>query len=204
MITCAIPTGRLGEQTLQLLFDSQVTKTRLDPKRKLIIIDELSGIRYIFVKPSDVITYVYSGNADIGIVGSDSIEEEKKQVYELLDLNIGRCDLVVAGKDMNILKQKEVLRVATKYTSMTKAYFESINQDIEIVDLKGSVELAPLIDVSDIIVDITETGTTLKENGLIIFKTIHHISARLITNKASYVLKNDILIDLKEKLKVKL
>jgi ATP phosphoribosyltransferase len=204
MITCAIPTGRLGEQTLQLLFDSQVTKTRLDPKRKLIIIDELSDIRYIFVKPSDVITYVYSGNADIGIVGSDSIEEEKKQVYELLDLNIGRCDLVVAGKDMNILKQKEVLRVATKYTSMTKAYFESINQDIEIVDLKGSVELAPLIDVSDIIVDITETGTTLKENGLIIFKTIQHISARLITNKASYVLKNDILIDLKEKLKVKL
>jgi ATP phosphoribosyltransferase len=202
MIICAIPTGRLGQQTLQLLFEKQVTQTLLDPKRKLILVDEFASITYIFVKPSDVITYVYSGNADIGIVGSDLIEEEKKPIYELLDIGIGACDLVVAGKDINILKQKEVLRVATKYVGMTKAYFESINQDIDIVDLKGSVELAPLMDVSDIIVDITETGTTLKENGLHIFKTIQHISARLITNKSSYVLKHDALIKIKEKLAV--
>lgn len=202
MITCAIPTGRLGEQTLDVLFQKQVTKTRLDPKRRLIIIDETTKIRYIFVKPSDVITYVYSGHADVGIVGSDLIEEEKKPIYELLDIGIGACDLVVAGNDFNILKQKKVLRVATKYSSTTKAYFESINVDTDIVDLKGSVELAPLIDVSDIIVDVTETGTTLKENGLQILQTIQHISAKLITNKASYVLKYDELMKIREKLAV--
>lgn len=191
MLTCAIPTGRLGKQVLSLLFEKGVTSTLIEPQRKLTYTDEEKKITYILVKPSDVITYVTSGYADIGIVGSDLIKEESQHMYELLDLRIGKCKMIVAGLESHLSKDKEVIKVATKFPNITKTYFESKKQAIEIVYLNGSVELAPLLKLSDIIVDITETGTTIKENGLHIIDTILDVSARLITNPASYVLKNN-------------
>jgi ATP phosphoribosyltransferase len=200
MITIAIPTGRLGKQVLSLLFEKNITSEHIEPQRKLTYIDAKRHITYILVKPSDVITYVTSGYADLGIVGSDLITEESQHMYELLDLKIGMCKMIVAGLDAYTYRHKEVLKVATKFPEITKAYFKSKKQDIDIVYLNGSVELAPLLKLSDVIVDITETGTTLHENGLHIFDTILDVSARLITNPSSYILKQDIIQSIKKTL----
>ena len=200
MMTCAIPTGRLGKQTLEMLFHQGVTKTLIEPGRQLQIEDQASYLTFLFVKPSDVITYVTSGLADIGIVGSDLIEETKADIYELLDLNIGKCQMIVAGLNEKAYVENDHLVVSTKFKNTAKSFFKTRHQTIEIKPLSGSVELAPLISLSDVIVDITETGTTLKENGLKILDTISQVSARLICNQASFYLNKKEMDTLKERL----
>jgi ATP phosphoribosyltransferase len=200
MMTCAIPTGRLGKQTLEMLFHQGVTKTLIEPGRQLQIEDQASYLTFLFVKPSDVITYVTSGLADIGIVGSDLIEETKADIYELLDLNIGKCQMIVAGLNEKAYVENDHLVVSTKFKNTAKSFFKTRHQTIEIKPLNGSVELAPLISLSDVIVDITETGTTLKENGLKILDTISQVSARLICNQASFYLNKKEIDTLKERL----
>ena len=200
MMTFAIPTGRLGKQTLELLFNQRVTTTLIEPGRQLQIEDQTSNLTFLFVKPSDVITYVTSGLADIGIVGSDLIEETKADIYELLDLNIGKCQMIVAGLNEKAYLENDHLVVSTKFKNTAKSFFKTRNQTVEIKHLNGSVELAPLIALSDVIVDITETGTTLKENGLKILDKISDVSARLICNQASFYLNKKAMNKLKERL----
>ena len=200
MMTFAIPTGRLGKQTLELLFNQRVTTTLIEPGRQLQIEDQTSNLTFLFVKPSDVITYVTSGLADIGIVGSDLIEETKADIYELLDLNIGKCQMIVAGLNEKVYLENDHLVVSTKFKNTAKSFFKTRNQTVEIKHLNGSVELAPLIALSDVIVDITETGTTLKENGLKILDKISDVSARLICNQASFYLNKKEMDTFKERL----
>jgi ATP phosphoribosyltransferase len=199
MITIAMPTGRLGEQVFNLLKEANLFSENIKINRQLMI--ETPKIRLLFVKPSDVITYVVSSRADLGIVGSDLILEEDPSVFDLLDLNIGICQMIVAGLKTQTLTKQETLKVASKYPNITKNYFKNRHQTIELTYLKGSVELAPLIDVSDVVVDITETGTTLKENGLVILDKIHPISSRLIANEASYFLETSAILEIKDSLK---
>ena len=165
--------------------------------RQLVFTSEENGISYFLVKPSDVSIYVEHGAADIGIVGKDILLEYEPDVYELLDLGIGKCRMCVAGMN-NFRDNPDVaLRVATKFVNIAKTYYKSINRDIEIIKLNGSIELAPILDLSDVIVDIVETGTTLKENNLEVLTEILPISARLISNKASYTFKTDKINEIK-------
>jgi ATP phosphoribosyltransferase len=199
MITLAIPTGRLGDQVLTLLKKAGLIEENLTVNRQLMI--ETATLRLLFVKPSDVITYVVSSQADLGIVGSDLILEDQPSIIELLDLKIGVCQMMVAGFNPSSKQSNtEGLRVASKYPNITRTYFQKKNQPIQLTYLKGSVELAPLIALSDVIVDITETGRTLKENGLTILDTIMPISARLIANEASYFLQTKSLLTIKDQL----
>jgi ATP phosphoribosyltransferase len=202
MMTCAIPTGRLGKQTLELLYQKRVTQTLIEPGRQLQITDPSFQLTFLFVKPSDVITYVTSGLADIGIVGSDLIEETKADIYELLDLNIGKCQMIVAGLNEKAYVENDHLVVSTKFKNTAKSFFKTRHQTVDIKPLNGSVELAPLIALSDVIVDITETGTTLKENGLLILDVISSVTARLICNQASFYLNKKEVETLKERLNV--
>jgi ATP phosphoribosyltransferase len=199
MMTLALPTGRLGDQVVSLLKKAKLLDEDLVINRQLLI--QTNGLRLLWVKPSDVITYVTSAQADIGIVGSDVLLEQQPLVFDVLDLNIGLCSLILAGLDDRARQPStQPIKIATKYTYLTQQYFDSINQPIEIVSLKGSVELAPLIDVADGIVDITETGRTLKENGLTILQTILPISARLIVSQPSYYLKTDAIERIRKQL----
>jgi ATP phosphoribosyltransferase len=199
MITLAIPTGRLGDQVLTLLKKAALIEKNLTVNRQLMI--ESTTLRLLFVKPADVITYVVSSQADLGIVGNDLILEDQPSIIELLDLKIGVCQMMVAGfNPTSKPSNTEGLRVASKYPRITKTYFQKKNQPIQFTYLKGSVELAPLIALSDVIVDITETGRTLKENGLTILDTIMPISARLIANEASYFLQTKSLLQFKDQL----
>ena len=159
--------------------------------RQLVFTSKENGISYFLVKPSDVSIYVEHGAADIGIVGKDILLEYEPDVYELLDLNIGKCRMCVAGKNDFVDNPDVALRVATKFVNIAKTYYKSINRNIEIIKLNGSIELAPILDLSDVIVDIVETGTTLKENNLGVLTEILPISARLIANKASYKFKTE-------------
>jgi ATP phosphoribosyltransferase len=195
-LTLAIPTGRLGKQVLDILQEKSLLDESIKPTRKLDVTDTITNFRYLFVKPSDVLTYVEKGVADIGIVGKDTIMESDSSVYELLDLGLGKCDMIIAGLNAEQYETKDRLRVASKYTNIAKRYFESINRDVEITKLNGSVELAPLVGLSDVIVDITETGETLKANGLMIFESIMQVSARLVANTVSYKFKKIVIDDL--------
>ena len=192
MISVALPKGRLGNKVFEIFakvgYDCDEMRSN---SRQLVFTSEENGISYFLVKPSDVSIYVEHGAADIGIVGKDILLEYEPDVYELLDLNIGKCRMCVAG--MNNFKDNPdvALRVATKFVNIAKTYYKSINRDIEIIKLNGSIELAPILDLSDVIVDIVETGTTLKENNLGVLTEILPISARLIANKASYKFKTD-------------
>ena len=189
-ITIAIAKGRLGEKGLELFKNSDMEIVREKDSRKLVFTDLKGKTQYIFVKPSDVVTYVEKGVADLGIVGKDVILEENKEVYEIMDLNYGKCKFAIAGfKSGYSMKKNGVLRIASKYPNYVQSIFENRNQPIEIIKLNGSVELAPLINLSDIIVDIVETGSTLRDNGLEILEELDYISARLIVNKVSYRFK---------------
>lgn len=192
LLTIACPKGRLGDDTLALMQKIGFPNV-VDPKsRKLIFEDEENQIVYMFVKPIDVITYVITGVADIGIVGKDTLMEQKEDVYELIDLKFGKCTFAVAGfEGVKERQNDEVLRVATKYPNVAKKYFKSKNQKIEIFELNGSVELGPIVDLSDVIVDIVETGSTLKANGLSIIEHMYDLSARLISNRSSYRFKRE-------------
>ena len=205
MLNIALPKGRLGDKVYNLLANIGYDCSEIyDDNRKLIFTNEKSGVCYLLVKPSDVAIYIAHGAADIGIVGKDILEEDKLDLYELLDLKLGKCNMCVAAPENYIEDLDRPLRVATKFTNIAKNYYLSLNREIEIIKLNGSIELAPLLGLSDVIVDIVETGTTLRENHLKVFETIMPISARLIANKSSYKFKNSEILDLVTKLEKEL
>ena len=192
-INIALPKGRLLKKVYDLFKKiGYENEELLEDNRKLVFEDK--GVRYLIVKPSDVGIYVEKGVADIGIVGKDILLENSHDVYELLDLKFGKCKLCMASvKDYKEDIERR-LRVATKYVNMSKKYFDSINRDVEIIKLNGSIELAPILNLSDVIIDIVETGSTLKENNLIVIKDIvDYISSRLIVNKVSFKFKNNLI-----------
>lgn len=191
-LTLALATGRTAKQTMVLLEKAGVVFPDYHNKtRKLVMLDETKSIQLILVKTADLPTYVEKGAADVGVIGKDVIMEAQSDVYELADLNIGKCKVAVAGFPETKLRTNEQITVATKYPLITKNYFDEQGIPVETIKLNGSIELAPLIGLSDVIVDIVETGTTLKENGLEILEEITDISARLIVNKASFATKTE-------------
>ena len=194
MLNVALPKGRLGEKVYAMFAAAGFECPAIfDGSRKLIFENPEKGVRYFWVKPSDVAIYVERGAADIGVAGKDILLEYEPDVYELLDLNIGKCRMAVAGKKDFCDDGRKTLRVATKFVNIAGQYYRSKGRDIDIIRLNGSIELAPILGLSDVIVDIVETGTTLKENDLSVLETIVPISARLIANKTSYKFKGDII-----------
>ena len=190
MLNIALPKGRLGEKVYAMLKGSGYSSKSLEEGgRKLIFESDDSSVRYFWVKPSDVSIYVERGAADIGICGKDILLEYSPDVYELLDLNIGKCRMAVAAKKDFRDDRSKTLKVATKFVNIAMKHYASVSRDIDIIKLNGSIEIAPILGLSDVIVDIVETGTTLKENDLEVFETIVTISARLISNKASFKFK---------------
>lgn len=202
MLNIALPKGRLGdavyERFANMGYDCPLY---YDKSRKLVIENEETGVRYFLVKPSDVAIYVELGTADIGVVGKDTLLETEPDVYELYDLGLGKCRVAVAGPNDYMEDAGSTLRVATKYVNITKKYYAGLCRDIEIIKLNGSIELAPILGMTDVIVDIVETGSTLKANNMRVFRDIMDISARLIVNKSSYKFKNEIIDELLTKLK---
>ena len=192
MLNVALPKGRLGSKVYSMFekagFECPSIK---ENNRKLIFENKECGVRYFWVKPSDVAIYVERGAADIGVAGKDILLEYQPDIYELLDLKTGICRMAVAAKQDFRDNPQRPLKVATKFTNIAKNYYASIGRDIDIIHLNGSIEIAPILGLSDVIVDIVETGTTLKENKLEVFETIVPISARLICNKASFKFKNE-------------
>ena len=190
-INIALPKGRLGEKAYAMLKNSGYECPAIeDPGRKLIFENPEKMVRYFWVKPSDVAIYVERGAADLGIVGKDILLEYEPEVYELLDLKMGKCRMAVAGKKDFRDPMGKTLKVATKFPNITRNYYAGKCRDIDIIKLNGSIELAPILGLSDVIVDIVETGTTLKENNLAVHEEIVPISARLIANVASYQFKD--------------
>ncbi|MBW6409182.1 ATP phosphoribosyltransferase [Clostridium weizhouense] len=192
-INIALTKGRLEKEIIKILdkanFDTHQLK---DKGRKLVFKDEKGNINYFLVKAADSITYVEHGVADIGVVGKDTILESDNNCYEILDLGVGKCNFIVASlPNENLFKKIGHIKIGTKYPKVAKEYFKKKEMDIEIIKIEGSVELAPILGLCDGIVDIMETGITLKENGLIVLDTICEISARIIVNKASFKLKQE-------------
>ncbi|NLX77099.1 MAG: ATP phosphoribosyltransferase [Clostridiaceae bacterium] len=194
-LTMALSKGRLAELSIELLEKAGIDCTELKQKsRKLIFTDEKNKIRFFLAKPADVPTYVEYGAADIGIVGKDTLLEEGRNLYEVLNLKFAACKMCVAGpKELEgRMDSLTITRVATKYPEVAKEYFRHKRREsIEIIKLSGSVELAPLVGLSEVIVDLVETGRTLKENGLVVLDTIADISARLIVNRVSMKMESE-------------
>ena len=190
MLNIALPKGRLGEKVYDMFekagFDCPSIR---ENSRKLIFENAEAGVRYFWVKPSDVAIYVARGAADIGVAGKDILLEYAPDVYELLDMDLGRCRMAVAAPNGFCDDSLRPLKVATKFENIAKRYYASIGRDIDIIHLNGSIEIAPILGLSDVIVDIVETGTTLKENDLCVIEEILPISARLIANKANFKFK---------------
>ena len=201
MLNIALPKGRLGEKVYAMFeqagFDCPAIK---ETNRKLIFENPENGVRYFWVKPSDVAIYVEHGVADIGVAGKDILLEYEPDVYELLDLDIGKCRMAVAAKADFYDDPQRTLRVATKFSNIARNYYRSQGRDIDIIHLNGSIEIAPILGLSDVIVDIVETGTTLKENNLEVVETILPISARLIANKSGFRFKSEAINLLVEKI----
>ena len=192
MINVALPKGRLGEKVYAMFERAGYPCPAIkENNRKLIFENEEAGVRYFWVKPSDVSIYVERGAADIGVAGKDILLEYEPDIYELLDLNIGKCRMAVAAKRDFFDDNSKTLKVATKFANIASKYYASLGRDIDIIKLNGSIEIAPILGLSDVIVDIVETGTTLKENDLEVVETITNISARLIANKASFKFKSE-------------
>ena len=202
MINIALPKGRLGEKVYSMFekagFECPSIK---EENRKLIFENKEKGVRYFWVKPSDVSIYVERGAADIGVAGKDILLEYEPDVYELLDLNIGKCRMAVAAKKGFYDNTDTTLRVATKFSNIAERFYAEKCRDIDIIHLNGSIELAPILNLSDVIVDIVETGKTLYENNLEVVETVVPISARLIANKASFQFKNEVIEIIKNSLK---
>ena len=190
MLNIALPKGRLGEKVYNAFekagFECPSIK---ENSRKLIFENEEKGVRYFWVKPSDVSIYVERGVADVGVCGKDILEEYQPDVYELLDLKTGVCRMAVAAKKGFYDDGANTLKVATKFVRCAKEFYAKRGRDIDVIKLNGSIEIAPILGLSDVIVDIVETGTTLKENDLEVVETVFPISARLIANKASFKFK---------------
>ena len=195
----ALPKGRLGEKVFKMFakagFDCPEA---LEDTRKLIFENKQVGVCYFWVKPSDVAIYVERGAADIGVVGKDILMEYKPELFELLDLNVGKCRLAVAGKKGFHDSTDRILRVATKFPHITMDYYSKKCRDIDIIKLNGSIELAPILGLSDVIVDIVETGKTLLENNLEPFETVAPVSARLVANRSAFQFKNNEITKLLE------
>ena len=200
MINIALPKGRLGEKIYEIFAKAGYECPSIkENSRKLIFENPEKGVRYFWVKPSDVSIYVERGAADIGVCGKDILVEYAPEVYELLDLKTGVCRMAVAAKKDFYDDGQRTLKVATKFVKAAKAYYASKCRDIDIIQLNGSIEIAPILGLSDVIVDIVETGTTLKENDLEVKEEIFPISARLIANKASFKFKTQEIEDLAKK-----
>lgn len=201
MLNIALPKGRLGDQVYDLFskigYDCGAV---YENDRRLVLESPDGNVRYLLVKPSDVAIYVEYGAADIGVVGKDILLNGNPDVYELMDLGIGKCRICVAAPEDYVEDRERVLRVATKFTTVAKKHYSSQNREIEIIKLNGSIELAPILGLTDVIVDIVESGRTLKENHLKVIETIVPISARLIANRASYLFKNEKISQLTQQL----
>ena len=192
MLNIALPKGRLGEVVYQQFAEAGFPcPALLEKSRKLTFENPEAGVRYFWVKPSDVAVYVERGAADIGVAGKDILLEYRPRVYELLDLDVGKCRMAVAAPKTFRDDPTRTLRVATKFSRIARDFYAGKGRDIDIIHLNGSIEIAPILGLSDVIVDIVETGTTLRENGLSVVETILPISARLIANKASYKFKGE-------------
>ncbi|MBD5153817.1 MAG: ATP phosphoribosyltransferase [Oscillibacter sp.] len=197
MISVALPKGRLGEKVYARFKAAGYPCPSIEEEnRKLIFENPEAGVRYFWVKPSDVAIYVERGAADIGVAGKDILLEYAPDVYELADLGLGKCRMCVAGKKDFRDRTDRVLRVATKFPRIASGYYASMSRDIDIIHLNGSIEIAPILGLSDVIVDIVETGKTLLENDLEPKTTIVPISARLIANKVSYKFKHEQIVEL--------
>ena len=205
-LTFALCKGRLAKQTLELLEELGITCEEMKDKnsRKLIFVNEELKLKFFLSKGQDVPTYVEYGAADIGVVGKDTILEAGKKVHEVLDLGFGKCRMCVCGPAdaKKYLENHELIRVATKYPNIAKDYFYNTrHQTVEIIKLNGSIELAPIVGLSEVIVDIVETGSTLKENGLVVLDEVCPLSARMIVNPVSMRLENDRIKELLYKLR---
>ena len=192
MLNIALPKGRLGEKVYEIFEAAGYECPALrEPNRRLIFENEAAGVRYFWSKPSDVAIYVERGAADIGVAGKDILLESEPDVYELLDLNMGKCRMCVAGPADFRDDISRTLRVATKFPNIAKSYYSSQSRPIDIIKMNGSIELAPIVGLSDVIVDIVETGKTLYEIGLAPLQEIVPISARLIANKARFKFRSE-------------
>ena len=195
-ITIALAKGRLALKTLEILEKIGITCEEIKDKssRKLIFVNEELKLKFFLAKATDVPTYVEYGAADIGVVGKDTILEEGRKMYEVVDLGLGKCKMCVAGpaSAKDLLQHGELIRVATKYPNIAKDYFyNKKHQTVEIIKLNGSIELAPIVGLSEVIVDIVETGSTLKENGLQVLEEICNLSARMVVNEVSMKMENE-------------
>lgn len=201
-VNIALPKGRLGEKAYDVFESSGYGCPSIkENSRKLIFENESTGVRYFWVKPSDVAIYVERGAADIGIVGKDILNEYSPDVYELCDLEMGKCHMAVAAKKGFRDNTEKTLRVATKFPNVAREFYAKKSRAIDIIKLNGSIELAPILGMSDVIVDIVETGTTLKENNLEPIEDLFDISARLVSNKASFKFKYSEISKLAEKIR---
>ncbi len=203
MFTIALPKGRLGDQVCKLFTACNYDCGVQADDRRLVVMDAAERVRYLLVKPSDVAIYVERGAADVGICGKDTLLEGENDVYELMDLGFGKCRMCVAAPVGFREDLAAPLRVATKYPGIAKAFYAAKSREIDIIKLNGSIELAPILGLSDVIVDLVETGTTLKQNHLEILETVLHISARLIANKAAMKFKTAEIQRLTDALKAK-
>lgn len=200
-LTFALAKGRLARKTMELFREIGIECDEiLDPDtRKLIFTNEELGMRFFLAKPTDVPTYVEYGAADIGVAGKDTILEEGRNLFEVMDLGFGKCRMCVCGPESarELLKKNEIIRVASKYPNIAKNYFaEHKNQTVEIIKLNGSVELAPIVGLAEVIVDIVETGSTLRENGLTVLEEICPLSARIVVNQVSLRMEHERIRDL--------
>ena len=197
MLNVALPKGRLGEKVYQIFAKAGFPcPSILESSRKLIFENPEAGVRYFWVKPSDVPIYVERGAADIGVAGKDILLEYSPDLYELLDLGLGKCHMAVAARNGFVDDPRRTLRVATKFSKIAAGYYLAKGRDIDIIHLNGSIEIAPILGLSDVIVDIVETGKTLVENDLVVVEKFLPISARLIANKAGYQFKKETIDNL--------
>ena len=204
-IRIALPKGRLGEQIYDIFANAGfLCPELLEKSRKLVFENKEIGIRYFWVKPTDVPVYVQRGAADLGVAGYDVLLESKADVYELMDLGVGKCNMSVAAPKGFESSADKTLQVATKYPRIAARYYTEHGRDIDIIELHGSIELAPLLGLSDVIVDIVETGKTLRANGLEVIEEIMPISARLIANKAAFRFNSKKIEDICSKVKTSL
>lgn len=200
-VNIALPKGRLGDSVYEMFKAAGYPCEALEhPGRRLTFENLEVGIRYFWVKPSDVAIYVEKGAADIGVAGKDILCEYSPDIYELLDVGLGRCKMCVAAPIDFRDDQRKTLRVATKFPQIAKTHYSKLSREIEIIKLNGSIELAPILGLSDVIVDIVETGATLKQNGLVVIDALFDISARLIANKSGYRFKRSKINEIKENL----
>ena len=205
-LTIALTKGRLADKTLEILEKVGITCDEITEKgtRKLIFVNEDLKLKFFLAKGPDVPTYVEYGAADLGVTGKDIIMEENRNIFEVLDLGIGKCRMCVCGTDQarELLRGHEMMRVSTKYPRITRDYFHNMqHRSVDIIKLNGSIELAPIVGLSDVIVDIVETGATLKENGLTVLEEVCKISARLVVNQVSMRLESDRIRDIIRRLR---